>query len=152
MPSKRVRLEAWLRERAPTRVELTDLDELLRLLAPIAESELRHLLRESGADLHPLVAGVDQSSLETLRDSLLALSGWYERGNAETRRFTRRIVITAKDHAKLAARNRRVAVDKRNLKEEMAVWMLTWLENPEVFPFWVGLREKVHRAIPGGTE
>jgi hypothetical protein len=133
-------------------VELSDFDELLGLLAPIAESDLRHLLRETSADLHPLVAGVDQASLETLRDSLLALTDWYERGNAETRRLTRRIVITAKDHAKLAARNQRVAVEKRNLKGEMAVWMLTWLENPAVFPLWVGLRQKAHGEIPGGIE
>jgi uncharacterized protein (DUF305 family) len=28
-------------------------------------------------------------------------------------------------------------------KEEMAQWMLVWLENPEVFPAWVEARQRV---------
>ena len=142
MPSKQGKLEAWLHERAPAQVELTDFDELLRLLAPITESDLRHRLRGTRANLHPLVAGVNQDTLVALRDSLLALAGWYETGDAETRRLTRKIVITAKDHAKLAARNQRVAPEKRALKSEMTVWMLTWLENPVIFSLWVPMREK----------
>ena len=143
MPSKQATIEAWLRERAPAQVELLDFDELLRLLAPITESSLRHRLRSTGVKLHPLVAGVDQDTLTALRDSLLALAGWYEKGTAETRRLTLQIVITAKDHAKLAARNRRVAPEKRALKTEMIVWMLTWLENPSIFPLWAQMREKI---------
>ena len=143
MPSKQAKLETWLRQRAPTQVELMDFDELLRLLAPITESTLRHRLRSTGVKLHPLVAGVDQDTLAALRDSLLALAGWYEKDTAETRRLTRQIVITAKDHAKFAARNQRVAPEKRALKTEMLVWMLTWLENPLIFPLWAQLREKI---------
>lgn len=139
--SRRSKLEAWLRERAPTRVELADFDELLALLAPVEESDLRHLLRESGTNLHPLVAGVDQSTLTTLRGSLTVLAEWYERGNPETRRLTRMIVIIAKDHAKLVARNHRVAAGKRAEKETMVAWMLTWLENPLVFSLWISLQE-----------
>lgn len=142
MPSKQARLESWLRERAPRQVEVTDFEELLRLLAPISESGLRRLLRASTAKLHPLAAGVDQDTFATLRDSLLALAACYEEGDAGTRRLTRRIVITAKDHAKLAARNQRVAAEKRAVKEEMAAWMLTWLENPGIFPLWVNMREQ----------
>jgi hypothetical protein len=46
------------------------------------------------------------------------------------------VVITAKDHARLAARN----LDKRAEKEEMLLWLLTWLENPPLFRDWVRLR------------
>ena len=145
MPSKAARLDAWLRERAPVEVSLADFDELLTLLRPVAESDLRRLLRATGAALHPLVAGVDQDDFHTLRATLLRLADWYERGNAETRRVTRRIVITAKDHAKLAARNARVAAERREQKEEMAAWMLTWLENPAVFAVWVQLRARALR-------
>jgi hypothetical protein len=28
------------------------------------------------------------------------------------------------------------------MKEEMAAWMLLWLENPAVFPIWLVLRKK----------
>jgi hypothetical protein len=48
-------------------------------------------------------------------------------------------VITAKDHARLAMR--KTNEEKRALKEEMILWMLTWLENPGVFPIWVALRK-----------
>ena len=142
MPSKQAKLEAWMQERAPAQVSLQDFDELRRLLAPVTESDLRHRLRETGAALHPLVAGVNQDTLTALRDTLLALAEWYESGDNETRRLTRQIVITAKDHAKLAASNQRVADEKRALKSEMAGWMLTWLENPSIFPLWVSIRVK----------
>jgi len=121
---------------------MADFDELRTLLAPITESELRHRLRETGQSLHPLVAGVNQDSLDALGESLAALSEWYENGNRETQQITRRIVITAKDHAKLAAANRRVPDAKRVLKGEMAAWMLTWLENPAIFPLWLSIRRK----------
>lgn len=142
MSAKKATLEAWLRERAPVEVVLSDFEELLRLLAPITESDLRHRLRETGAPLHPLVAGVDQTTYAALRSSLLRLSESYERGAPETRRLTRQIVITAKDHARLAANNQRVAPERRAEKAEMAAWMLTWLENPAVFTVWVALRAK----------
>jgi hypothetical protein len=46
-------------------------------------------------------------------------------------------VITAKDHARWAAKK---AETKRPEKEEMMLWMLTWLENPPLFPEWIRLR------------
>lgn len=142
-PSRQQRLAGWLAGREPgTAVTLADFEGLLRFLAPVSESALRRLLRASGATLEPLAAGVDQETLATLRDSLLALSTVYEAGTPETRRVARRVVITAKDHAKLAAGNSRVDPEKRRIKQEMASWMLTWLENPEVFPLWVSLRSK----------
>lgn len=142
-PSRQQRLAEWLAGREPdAAVAFTDFEELLRLLAPVSESALRRLLRQSGAALEPLAAGVDQDSFRTLGDSLVALASVYERGTPETRRAARRIVITAKDHAKLAAGNQRVDPEKRRIKQEMAAWMLTWLENPEVFPLWEALRAK----------
>ena len=142
MPSRQRKLDAWLAERAPGEVGLAEFETLLRLLTPVTESDLRRLLRASGAPLHPLAAGVDQASFAALHDSLLALATCYEDGTADDKRAARRIVITAKDHAKLAARSQHVSPDKRTEKEEMATWMLTWLENPVVFPLWAELRAK----------
>ena len=142
MPSRQEKLAAWLGQRPPGEVGLADFGELLRLLTPVTESDLRRLLRTSGAALHPLAAGVDQASFTTLRRSLLALSGCYEAGTPEVRKVARQIVITAKDHAKLAARSQHASPEKRAEKDEMGTWMLTWLENPVVFPLWAGLRAK----------
>ncbi len=134
--SKKSKLAAWLRERAPACVELGDFEELLRLLAPIKEPDLRRLLRESGAPLAAVVEGVDQTSYASLRRTLLALCAEYESGD---KRLVRNIVITAKDRAKLAQRNAKLADEKA----EMVLWMLTWLENPAVFPVWIAMRARL---------
>lgn len=149
MSTRRNKLETWIRERNPKKIEHADFEELLKLLAPIDESALRHLLRETTVPLHPLAAGVNQDSFETLRTTLLALAKVYELGTVETRRLCRAIVITAKDHAKLAARNHRVTPEKREQKVEMISWMLTWLENPLVFPLWMDLRVRAAQPETG---
>jgi hypothetical protein len=86
------------------------------------------------------VAGVRQDSLETLERSLLDIGEEYARarvaGDRARERLCRRLVIEAKDHAKWSFRRGRAE------KEEMVLWMLTWLENPGVFPAWVELRRK----------
>jgi hypothetical protein len=99
----------------------------------VSESYLRRLVRECGIPLDPLVEGVRQSSFGELERTLLALA-------AVDRAAARRLVIEAKDHARLASR--RLAGSARADREEMILWMLTWLENPDAFPVWLRLRKK----------
>jgi hypothetical protein len=63
-----------------------------------------------------------------LEFTLLALLGEYEAADPAHKQAIRKIVITAKDHA----RWRR--------KQENVLWLLTWLENPPLFPTWAKLR------------
>ena len=105
-------------------------------LAPVSGSTLRRLLRESGVPLAPLVEGVRQGSFDALESSLLGFLQEYERSDAAGQTSIRRVVIEAKEHARWAAR----IPDKRAEKQEMVLWMLTWLENPPLFPQWVKLR------------
>ena len=114
-------------------------DDLRRQLAPVSESYLRKLLRESGVPLAPLVEGVRQETLEALEMSLLRMVAEYEGGERERKALVRKAVITAKDHARLASRKE----EARALKEEMILWMLTWLEHPSLFPDWLRLRKNV---------
>ena len=86
--------------------------------------------------MEPLVAGVDQSSFQALEASLLALLEVYHEGSE---RACRRLVIQAKDHARWASRRAKDEA-KRREKQEMVEWMLTWLENPAVFPPWARIR------------
>jgi hypothetical protein len=51
-------------------------------------------------------------------------------------------VIAGKEHARLAARRAGASDERRVLKEEMAAWMLLWLENPALFPAWLALRKR----------
>ena len=51
-------------------------------------------------------------------------------------------MIAAKDRARFIARSPKTAPDKQAQKNEMAQWMLVWLENPPVFPAWVEIRKR----------
>lgn len=133
--SKRTELVRWLDQRRPERIGTAEWEALRAAVAPVSEGYLRRLLRESGAALSPLVEGVRQEDLAALERTLLAL-------RAEDRTQARRLVIEAKQHA-------RWALPKHPEKEEMILWMLTWLENPEIFPAWVALRK---RALHEDTE
>jgi len=135
---KRADLSKWLAREHPARIGEREWARLHIDLGPISGSYLRRLLRESGVPLSPLVEGVRQESFEALESSLLKLLGEYERGDVIARTAVRRTVMEAKDHAKWAAR----VPEKRAEKQEMALWMLTWLENPPLFPQWMRLRRQ----------
>ena len=141
---------AWLAYEHPSEIGEAQWDALRRDLAPISRSYLRKLLRETTVPLAPMVEGVRQDDFDTLERSLNALLDEYERGDAARRTEVRKLVIEAKDHARWAAKN----PARRAEKEEMALWLLTWLENPPVFPEWAGLRRQVAltKTPPGPQE
>jgi hypothetical protein len=119
---------------------------LLMRLAPVSESYLRDLLRQTGIPFEQPYAGVRQHTFEELEQSLRELQQAYadamSAGNRDRARYARRQVIAAKDRARFLAHNPRTAPDKQAEKEEMVQWMLVWLENPEVFPAWVEARKQ----------
>ena len=138
---KRTELARWLEEQRPARIGETEFEALGRALGPVSESYLRKLLRESGVPLDAMVEGVRQGSLDELEASLLRFQAEYDRGDAARRAAVRRVVITSKEHARLAGRNPAKLAEK----EEMILWMLTWLENPPLFGDWVRLRRGVRK-------
>src|SRR5437016_2786608 len=123
-PGKRTDLLRWLERERPLRVGEREWAMLRMELEPISGSYLRRLLRGSGVALAPLIEGVRQESFEALESSLLNLLVEYESGDASMRTTIRRLIIESKDHAKWAARK----PERRAEKQEMALWMLTWLE------------------------
>jgi hypothetical protein len=136
---KRADLLRWLERQRPARIGEREWAMLRMELDPVSGSYLRRLLRESGVPLSPLVEGVRQENFDALESSLLNLLAEYESGDVAMRTTIRRLVIESKDHARWAARK----PEKRGEKQEMALWMLTWLENPPLFPQWVKLRRQV---------
>ena len=112
---------------------------LLMHLAPVSESYLRELLTATGLPFDQPWAGIRQHTFEELEESLRGMLAVYCAANAagdrERARYCRRQVIASKDRAKFL-------VPQKPEKEEMAQWMLVWLENPEVFPAWVDARKK----------
>jgi len=106
-------------------------------------------LRETGIPLAPLVCGIRQDSFENLERTLLDMEREYADatawGDVPRARACRRAAIVAKDHARFALRSPRLTAAERAAKEEMVLWLLTWLENPGVFATWLELRKKVAR-------
>ncbi len=141
---KSAELARWLEEHRPAKIGETELALLRTTLAPVSDSYLRKLLRECGVPLDPMVEGVRQGTLAELETSLLRLLAEYESGDPALRMAVRRLVITAKEHARLAARN----PAKRPEKQEMILWLTTWLENPPVFSQWLSLRKRGQTTFP----
>jgi hypothetical protein len=144
--SKRERLRAYLESRRPAAIGEAEWRDLARELAPIAESRLRELVRGAGLPVEQPWAGVGQKSFAELERTLLEMAAAYgealESGLKDRARYCRRVVITAKDHARLAARNPRTGAAKRTQKEEMVEWMLVWLGDPAMFAAWAALRKE----------
>jgi hypothetical protein len=143
-PNRKKRLAEWITQQNPARVDEAGWRELHKLLEPVSDHALRKLLREAGVPVEPPYGGVRQQSFEELAASLIEMERAYRealaRNDADRAHLCRRAVIEAKDHARLASRNPRVAEEKRTQKSEMVDWMLIWLENPGIFPLWVKLR------------
>ncbi len=93
--------------------------------------------------------GVRQHTLGELEQTLGALSAVYV-ARPDLRKFTRAVVVRAKERAKWASRSAAVAAEKRALKAEMAEWMLVWLSDPDLFPAWVALRRRALSATHPG--
>ena len=126
-PSKRTDLDEWVTAHKPALIGTPERDSIRAAIGPISDSYLKKLLRECGVALGPLVEGVRQENLDALERSLLAMPA---------DRDGRKCVIEAKDHAKFTLK-------KHPEKEEMILWMITWLENPAIFESWVKLRRGV---------
>lgn len=111
----------------------------------LGESALRRLLIELSAPMSPLVEGVRQDSFDHLERTLLALLGEYQGAAGDRAKACRRRVITAKDHARFALA--RLEGQAKTDREEMILWMRTWLENPGIFPQWLELRKRAYRGV-----
>jgi hypothetical protein len=139
-------LREYLEKERPDRITEAVWLELLAALEPVSGSYLRELLLQTGIPIDQPYAGVRQHTLEELEESLRELLQVYETaletGDHRRARYCRRQVIAAKDKAKFQAQNPRTPAGKQALKEEMAEWMLVWLENPPVFPAWVEVRKQ----------
>jgi hypothetical protein len=150
--SVKSRLKDYLAAECPPAITEEVWRDLLARLAPVSESYLRDLLRATGLPFAQPYAGIVQHTLEELEQSLREMERAYAEasaaGDRAKARLCRRQVIAARDRAGFAARNPRSPAEARAKKEEMAQWMLVWLENPPVFPAWVEARK---RALGGAA-
>ena len=140
-------LREYLAARQPSAITEAVWGDLLHRLAPVSESYLRELLRATGLPFDQPYAGIRQHTLEELEESLLGMWRIYseamDAGARERARYCCRQVIAAKDRAKFLAASPRTSPERKAEKQEMAQWMLVWLENPAVFPAWLEARKRV---------
>ena len=150
--SVKLRVREWLAAESPPAITEAVWKGLLLACAPVSESYLRELLRDTALPFEQPYAGVCQHTLEELEQTLLEMLAVYTEavasGNRERARYCRRQVIGAKDRARFAGRAPGASPDHRELKEEMAQWMLVWLENPETFPAWINARKRARGQAP----
>ncbi len=135
----RSKIAAALAARQITRVGEPEWAALRDEMPEVSEATLRRHLLELGAALDQPWRGVDTQSLDGLERTLRDLTVEY----ARQPELVRELVIAAKDRARFAARNAKVAAEKRALKNEMAEWMLVWLGDPRMFADWVSLRRAI---------
>jgi hypothetical protein len=145
--SVKQRLREYLAAAQPAAITEAVWRELQTRLAPVSESYLRELLRQTALPFEQPYAGIRQHAFDELEQSLGEMLSVYREataaGDRDRARYCRRQVIGAKDRARFLARDGRMAPEKKAQKEEMVQWMLVWLENPEVFPAWVTARKRV---------
>lgn len=140
--SKRAKLAA--RIEGVQRIDESIWEELKRDLAPISDSYLRSLLRESGCQLPPLIEGVRTTDLAEAERTLCALAAEYEPASEESRKSCRSLVLDAKQRLRWRLKRTGEPVGSvGTILEEMLLWTSTWLENPVLFPEWVSLRRKL---------
>jgi hypothetical protein len=143
-------LREYLEIERPDRITATVWRGLLERLAPVSETYLRDLLRQTELPFEQPFAGVRQHTFAELEQSLRDLLAVYleaaRAGDRDLARYCRRQVIAAKDRAKFLAADPRKLAEKRAEKSEMAQWMLVWLESPELFPVWITARKRVTSA------
>ena len=144
--SRKRALREFLAARQITAIGEAEWQAFLHELAPISESYLRDLLRATDLPFAQPYAGIRQKSFADLEHDLSEMLRVYsdamDAGDRQRARYCRRQVIAAKDRARFAARHPKTSAEKSTQKEEMAEWMLVWLENPPVFPAWVEIRKR----------
>lgn len=145
--SVKQRLRHILATEAPPAITGAVWHDLLGRLAPVSESYLRDLLRETQLPFEQPYAGVRQHTLDELESSLKELCQVYTQATAEgdrdRARYCRKQVIAAKDRARFLAGNPRTAAQTRAEKQEMVAWLLIWLDDPGMFSVWVEARKRV---------
>jgi hypothetical protein len=56
--------------------------------------------------------------------------------------YCRQIALLGRRRAEFIGRNKRVSLQKRRQKQEIAAWFGIWLETPAIFDDWLALRKK----------
>jgi hypothetical protein len=110
--------------------EIMQLDVERRLESPY-DAMFRNILKFS--DFRQTLASI--RNLENLRRK------FHAENDKEGLRLVRETALRGKSRAQMIAGNEKVDEQKRAEKAEIAEWFTIWLQSPEIFENWVGLRQ-----------
>jgi len=110
--------------------EIMELDVERRLESPY-DAMFRNILKF--ADFRQTLISI--RNLENLRRK------FQTENDREGLRLVRETARRGKDRARMIAGNEKVEEQKRAEKAEIAEWFTIWLQSPEIFENWVGLRQ-----------
>jgi hypothetical protein len=126
-------------------IQIVDEENWARLkshLAPISNSYLHSLLKQTGHRMSTLVEGVNANSLDDAKRTLQSLAEEYAKADLNRKRECRAVVIGAKQKLRWWLRRAAQEDETRAQKEEILLWTATWLENPDLFPEWIAIRRR----------
>ena len=112
-------------------------EELIEKLGTTSD-QLRRRLRQTKIQMHPLIEGVRQDSLENLMQTLSKLAGLYP----EQPESTRARVLESKRHTQFLLRRN----PNDSWRKAVLLHQNTWLENPAIYPLWASLQKKTASA------
>jgi hypothetical protein len=110
--------------------EIMELDVARRLESPY-DAMFRNILKFS--DFKQTLVSIRQ--LENLRRK------FQKENDKEGLRLVRETALRGQSRARMIAGNEKVDAQKRAEKTEIAEWFTIWLQSPEIFENWVGLRQ-----------
>jgi hypothetical protein len=109
--------------------EILELDVQRRLESPY-DAMFRNILKFS--DFKQTIVSIRH--LENLRQKFL------RENDKEGLRLVRETALKGKNRAQMICKNPKVDEKKRAEKAEIAEWFTIWLQSPEIFENWIGLR------------
>ena len=155
---KKALIRAWLQREKPARFGAEQAAalrrELRRVLGPQGQAGDRYLrdtVEESGVEVTAELGGLPPDlrqliHMEPLLDAEAVLARLEERrqaaaGDRAVRDALIRAARRAREKASLVARNPRAHPRLRAQWEEIAQWLVVWLQNPELLANWLHLRK-----------
>jgi hypothetical protein len=94
-------------------------------------------------DLKGILAFSDFSEAERTIENLQKLCRKYEKASDKKGiEYCRKIGLLGRRRAELISRNKRVGLQKRLQKREIAEWFRVWLETPTLFSDWLLMRKR----------
>jgi len=79
---------------------------------------------------------------ETLRKLDVLFQQYQLVGDKKGMKYCRQIAVLGRRRAEFISRNKKVCLQKRLHKKEMADWFRVWLETPALFEDWLSMRKR----------